>query len=106
MSTTTSTYLQLDKLDEPPQKKVDSRGNLLLEKPSFNNALPKENGTRSEDFEQEQAREVKQSALLLKGFREEYTLVTDHDVPSILHKGEILIKVAAIGLNPIDWKAP
>ncbi|KAF7596214.1 hypothetical protein BBP40_002746 [Aspergillus hancockii] len=47
-----------------------------------------------------------QRALLLKAAREEYTLVTDHAIPSILHKDEILVKIVAIGLNPIDWKGP
>ncbi|KAL1957859.1 hypothetical protein VTO42DRAFT_5424 [Malbranchea cinnamomea] len=47
-----------------------------------------------------------QDVLLLKGFREKYTLVKNHAVPKILHQDEILVKVIAIGLNPIDWKAP
>ncbi|KAL4944847.1 hypothetical protein BDV06DRAFT_219907 [Aspergillus oleicola] len=47
-----------------------------------------------------------QQALLLKAVKEEYTLVTDHEVPKLLHFDEILIKVAAVGLNPVDWKAP
>jgi hypothetical protein len=34
-----------------------------------------------------------QRALLLKAAREQYTLVTDHAIPSILHKDEILVKV-------------
>lgn len=48
----------------------------------------------------------RQKALLLHGAHQPYTLVTDHLVPSILRDGEILVKVAAIGLNPIDWKGP
>ncbi|OKL63620.1 hypothetical protein UA08_01012 [Talaromyces atroroseus] len=47
-----------------------------------------------------------QNALLLHAIKEKYTLVTDHAVPSILHDDEVLIEVSAIGLNPIDWKAP
>lgn len=47
-----------------------------------------------------------QNALLLRALKERYTLVTNHAVPSVFHDEEILIKVAAIGLNPIDWKAP
>ncbi|KAH8424459.1 zinc-binding alcohol dehydrogenase family protein [Aspergillus melleus] len=47
-----------------------------------------------------------QSALLLKAARERYTLVTDHTIPSTRTKDEILVKVLAIGLNPIDWKGP
>lgn len=34
-----------------------------------------------------------QSALLLKAAREQYTLVTDHAIPSISNKDEILVKV-------------
>lgn len=37
--------------------------------------------------------ETRQKVLLLKGAREQYTLVDDHTVPSILHPGEILVKV-------------
>ncbi|KAF9889367.1 hypothetical protein FE257_007477 [Aspergillus nanangensis] len=47
-----------------------------------------------------------QNALLLKQAREQYTLVNDHSIPSISNKDEILVKVLAIGLNPIDWKGP
>ncbi|KAJ5646117.1 hypothetical protein N7490_002489 [Penicillium lividum] len=50
--------------------------------------------------------EAKQRVLLLKAAREQYTLVDDHHIPSILHPGEVLVKVLAIGLNPIDWKGP
>ncbi|RFU26354.1 hypothetical protein B7463_g9984, partial [Scytalidium lignicola] len=46
-----------------------------------------------------------QNALLLYAVKEKYTLVTDYAAPSVIHDGEILIKVTAIGLNPIDWKA-
>lgn len=34
-----------------------------------------------------------QRALLLKAAREQYTLVTDHAIPSISNKDEILVKV-------------
>ncbi|KAH8691377.1 putative oxidoreductase [Talaromyces proteolyticus] len=47
-----------------------------------------------------------QNALVLHAVKEKYTLVSDHAVPSILHQDEILVKITAIGLNPIDWKAP
>ncbi|KAF4153800.1 hypothetical protein CNMCM6936_009538 [Aspergillus lentulus] len=53
-----------------------------------------------------QHKKTKQSALLLKGIGEPYTLVADHDVPTVSHKDEILVKIMAIGLNPIDWKGP
>ncbi|KAJ5565718.1 Polyketide synthase enoylreductase [Penicillium sp. DV-2018c] len=48
----------------------------------------------------------RQKVLLLKGPREQYALVDDHAIPSVLHEGEILVKVLAIGLNPVDWKGP
>ncbi|CEL08174.1 hypothetical protein ASPCAL11326 [Aspergillus calidoustus] len=47
-----------------------------------------------------------QRALLLHAAQQPYALVTDHAIPTLLHKDEILIKVTAIGLNPIDWKGP
>ncbi|KAL3465599.1 chaperonin 10-like protein [Aspergillus heterothallicus] len=49
---------------------------------------------------------VTQRALLLHAAQQPYALVTDHAIPTLLHKDEILIKVTAIGLNPIDWKGP
>ncbi|KAJ5084955.1 Polyketide synthase enoylreductase [Penicillium alfredii] len=49
---------------------------------------------------------TRQRALLLNKVREPYTLVHDHTIPAISHHGEILVKVLAIGLNPIDWKGP
>ncbi|KAL4895277.1 chaperonin 10-like protein [Aspergillus ambiguus] len=47
-----------------------------------------------------------QQALLLKRIREPYTLVHDHEIPSLSSKDEILVKIQAIGLNPVDWKGP
>ncbi|KAJ5652990.1 Oxidoreductase zinc-binding dehydrogenase family [Penicillium longicatenatum] len=47
-----------------------------------------------------------QKALLLHQAKQPYTLVTDHPIPSLLGEDEVLIKVAAIGLNPVDWKSP
>ncbi|PYI18923.1 oxidoreductase [Aspergillus japonicus CBS 114.51] len=52
------------------------------------------------------APQATQSALLLHGIGQQYTLVTDHAIPSVLGKEEILVKIQAIGLNPIDWKGP
>ncbi|KAL2814122.1 chaperonin 10-like protein [Aspergillus granulosus] len=49
---------------------------------------------------------ITQRALLLHAVQQPYALVTDHAIPALLHKDEILIKVTAIGLNPIDWKGP
>jgi NADPH:quinone reductase-like Zn-dependent oxidoreductase len=47
-----------------------------------------------------------QSALKLHAIRQPYDLAEDHPVPATQHEHELLIKVEAIGLNPIDWKAP
>jgi hypothetical protein len=47
-----------------------------------------------------------QSALLLHEKRQPYVITTGHSTPYIQHDWEVLIKVQAIGLNPIDWKAP
>jgi hypothetical protein len=48
----------------------------------------------------------RQSALLLQAIRQPYEVVFDHAVPEIQHDTELLVKVTAVGLNPIDWKAP
>ncbi|ROW14209.1 hypothetical protein VPNG_04323 [Cytospora leucostoma] len=47
-----------------------------------------------------------QNVLLLYGPRQPYKLVEDYPVPKIQTDSEILVKTRAIGLNPIDWKAP
>lgn len=47
-----------------------------------------------------------QSALLLHAIRQPYGVSTEHELPEVLHEHELLIKVNAAGLNPIDWKAP
>ncbi|KAL5048571.1 hypothetical protein BDW71DRAFT_205270 [Aspergillus fruticulosus] len=49
---------------------------------------------------------VRQRALLVHAAQQPYALETDHAVPAILHKDEILTKVVAIDLNPVDWKGP
>lgn len=48
----------------------------------------------------------RQHALLLHTARQPYDLATSHETPEIKLADELLIKVEAIGLNPIDWKAP
>ncbi|KAI4671880.1 uncharacterized protein J4E78_000378 [Alternaria triticimaculans] len=47
-----------------------------------------------------------QSALKLHAIRQPYEVSADHPLPSIQHDSELLVKVQAVGLNPIDWKAP
>ncbi|PMB63604.1 hypothetical protein BM221_010585 [Beauveria bassiana] len=50
--------------------------------------------------------EKRQSALLLHGPRERYTLVNNHPIPALDDATEILVQTEVIGLNPIDWKSP
>jgi hypothetical protein len=86
MSTTTSTYLQLQ---EKPT--TFHRGFLTTEEQSnVSNSKPKEK------ISGRPLVETKQRVLLLKGVREQYTLVNDHDIPSISNPGEILVKVCQL----------
>jgi hypothetical protein len=48
----------------------------------------------------------RQSALVLHGPNQKYTLVNDLPTPSLLEPAELLVRTETIGLNPIDWKAP
>jgi len=48
----------------------------------------------------------RQHALLLHAARRPYDLATSHATPDIKLGTELLVRVEAIGLNPIDWKAP
>jgi len=47
-----------------------------------------------------------QSVLLLLQPRSKYDLTHEYPIPSIEGDRELLVKVQAVGLNPIDWKAP
>ncbi|EFY91902.1 oxidoreductase, zinc-binding dehydrogenase family, putative [Metarhizium acridum CQMa 102] len=47
-----------------------------------------------------------QTVLLLRAPRQGYHLVDEYPVPRLAHESEILVRNRAIGLNPIDWKAP
>lgn len=47
-----------------------------------------------------------QSALLLHATRQPYEIALDRTVPDVQHDTELLVKVIAAGLNPIDWKSP
>jgi hypothetical protein len=46
----------------------------------------------------------KQRQLLLHGARQPYEVEHNRDVPEVF-PGELLVRVQAIGLNPIDWKS-
>ncbi|KAF1960413.1 GroES-like protein [Byssothecium circinans] len=47
-----------------------------------------------------------QSALLLHAIRTPYEVFSEYALPSVQDDHELLVKVTAVGLNPIDWKAP
>ena len=47
-----------------------------------------------------------QSALLLHAIRQPYEYSSAYSIPLTKHDHEVLVKVKAAGLNPIDWKAP
>lgn len=46
-----------------------------------------------------------QKALLLREVRQPFALAEDHQVPEVLAPDEVIIRIQAIGLNPIDWKS-
>ncbi|KAF2020218.1 GroES-like protein [Aaosphaeria arxii CBS 175.79] len=47
-----------------------------------------------------------QSALLLHAVRQPYEATSEYSIPKLEHDYELLVKVNAVGLNPIDWKSP
>lgn len=47
-----------------------------------------------------------QSALLLHAIRQPYEFSSNYPIPKVEGDDELLVKVTAVGLNPIDWKAP
>lgn len=48
----------------------------------------------------------KQTVLLLHAPRTPYQLTEDYPVPQLEGEHDVLVRTQAIGLNPIDWKAP
>jgi hypothetical protein len=48
----------------------------------------------------------RQNVLLLHGPKQDYVLAKEEPVPHTQNEREVLLKVRAVGLNPIDWKAP
>lgn len=87
----TTTCLQLD---EVRNEHANFRRCFFSEPPShvFHQLREENPSPKSESLE------TRQKVLLLKGAREQYTLVDDHIVPSILHPGEILVKVCSLWL--------
>ncbi|CAK7238470.1 hypothetical protein SEUCBS140593_010721 [Sporothrix eucalyptigena] len=47
-----------------------------------------------------------QRVLLLHAPKQPYHVTHDYAVPVFVHSRELLVRTRAIGLNPIDWKAP
>ena len=47
-----------------------------------------------------------QDVLLIHGPGEQYKLTQNHCIPEQKTEYEILVKVIAVGLNPVDWKGP
>lgn len=47
-----------------------------------------------------------QEALLLHGPKQPYTHILNQPIPQPENDREMLVAIEAIGLNPIDWKAP
>lgn len=47
-----------------------------------------------------------QEVLLLHAPKQRYIITKDYEIPALKDGKEMLVKVQAIGLNPIDWKAP
>lgn len=83
---TTSTCLQLEELQKTP-----TTFHQYLSSDSLSDYS---NESRSEsEPPSPRSEESRQRVLLLKGAREQYALVDDHAIPSVLHEGEILVKV-------------
>ena len=83
---TTSTCLQVEAFQKSP---TTFHNNVFSESISdYSNESRAESEPASPRSE-----ESTQRVLLLKGAREQYALVNDHAIPSVLHEGEILVKV-------------
>src|ERR1700733_8404295 len=46
-----------------------------------------------------------QRALILRGPKQRYELVDDWPFPQLQRPNDVLVRIEAIGLNPIDWKS-
>lgn len=47
-----------------------------------------------------------QEVLLLHGPKQKYIHTPEQPIPDLENDREMLVEVHAVGLNPIDWKAP
>lgn len=93
-------------------KKLEEKKLKQLEKQTQSHASRKDSKQDLQEEESFHRRDLKdddlspsQTILLLHGKGQSYSLTHDYSVP-VPKEDEILIRVDAIGLNPIDWKAP
>jgi hypothetical protein len=86
------------------RKRTRSAAKPDLERPLHNKRRKIANGFRRR--EEANAVPTAQSALLLHGIRQPYSITTGYEIPTLQDDTELLVKVEAVGLNPIDWKAP
>lgn len=88
MVTTTSTQIQTQ-----VNGKADRVYPIFVE--GKDGSAVKTNGVKHDkDRKGQSAKQSTQNVLLLKAAREKYTLVEDHPIPELQHKGEILVKVS------------
>lgn len=87
---TTLTYLQIEELNEKSPVALHRHALTTKELRTLPNTPCHEKAV--EMAHERQPLEAKQRVLLLNGIREQYTLVNDHDIPSVSHPGEILVK--------------
>lgn len=89
----TTTCLQLEELP----KKPSTFHRYIFSETHFQPSVPSSTHAKVDQHTSTPATllDAKQRVLLLKAAREQYTLVDDHHVPSILHPGEVLVKVCA-----------
>ncbi|CAG7968785.1 unnamed protein product [Penicillium olsonii] len=96
---TTSTYVQVDEFQKTPT---------TFHNEVFSGSLSDYSNESRPQSEPASPRseESTQRVLLLKGAREQYALVNDHAIPSVLHEGEILVKISRafnFGIPSLPW---
>ena len=91
-----------------PSRKLRSRS--ATEVPSSASPRVKRRKTQTQNKFQQNTADIAipqlQPALLLHAIRQPYKLSEEHAIPEVQDDHELLVKVVAAGLNPIDWKAP
>lgn len=71
----------------------------------IDNKLKSETRPATEHIHPAEQLPAKQKAVLLHGIRERFRLKNDHEVPETKNAHELVVKIQAIGLNPVDWKS-